>query len=107
MIDVNHLPKHDPNKNGPMLAKNGRAQKRPKTDAVDMRTTPYHPQWPQRARRILSAPFRFGFDVAFCGFVVIAAYWMLVLCTMLALLDNAVFSPVSNLMARTHLQRAR
>ncbi|HEX4140770.1 MAG TPA: hypothetical protein VHY09_10515 [Candidatus Methylacidiphilales bacterium] len=56
-------------------------------------TTPREVHWAHRGIAALLAPFRLVGDILFCGFVVFAAFWMLLLCTMLATLDHLVFEP--------------
>ena len=54
---------------------------------------PHKPHWAYAAATAVLAPFRLAGDILFCGFVVAAAFAMLLLCTLLATLDHMVVEP--------------
>jgi len=54
---------------------------------------PHNPHWAQRAGSAILAPFRFVMDVIFCGFVVVAAFTMLLFCTLLATFGHFIYEP--------------
>jgi hypothetical protein len=54
---------------------------------------PHKPHWAHTAGTAVLAPFRLAGDILFCGFVVVAAFAMLLLCTLLATLDHIVVEP--------------